>query len=660
MIVTNDELNLIATTIRCLSMDIVQKANSGHPGMPMGCADIAAVLWTKIMNYEGSDPLWPNRDRFILSAGHGSALLYTMLHLAGYNLTMDDLKNFRQIGSLTPGHPEFNHTPGVETTTGPLGQGFANGVGMAIASKLMASEFNSSENKIFDHFIYILAGDGCMMEGISSEAGSLAGHMKLGNLICIYDSNRITIEGSTDLAFSEDIKKRFESQGWHVEEIDGHNFEEIENSIKKAQEVSDRPSLIIAKTTIAKGSSSMEGSEETHGAPLGADEIKKSKEILGWPADSSFYVPQEVYDIFNRVRAEKRSAYNAWKEKFNSSMTSQTFKDKWYSFFSKVDTNRLKELMPSFKTGEKIATRNASGKVIEVLYRELPNFLGGSADLAPSNKTFVKNVPESGHGKTGKIIHFGVREHAMAAIQNGLAYYGGFIPFSATFFVFMDYLRPAVRIAALSKLHCIYVFTHDSIFVGEDGPTHQPVEHLAAARAIPNLRVIRPCDAIETVEAWLCAIEHQGPTILALSRQNLPVIERNPSHEINLNKGAYIIYNCEDPDIIIFASGSEVSVSIEAAKLLQNQGIKARVVSFPCWELFDTQSDDYKKTILCQGTKKAVVEAGISMGWEKYAGNDAIFITMESFGQSGPAEAVAEFYGFTAEKIAQKIKDSLK
>lgn len=658
MPINKDELKLIARTVRTLAMDTVQKANSGHPGMPMGCADIAAVLWGKVMNYNSEDPSWVNRDRFILSAGHGSALLYTMLHLSGYSVTLDDLKQFRQMGSLTPGHPEYRHTPGVETTTGPLGQGFANGVGMAIAESLLAEEFNTPGNEIIDHYIYAIAGDGCMMEGVSSEAASLAGHLKLGNLIYIYDSNRITIEGSTDLAFTEDVKKRFEAYGWDVAEIDGHDFDRIEGAILAAQKIKDKPSLIIARTAIAKGSASMEGSEESHGAPLGTDEVKASKEKLGCSGDALFDVPEEVYNIFRRVKEDKKKLYVSWSDKFNSAITGEK-KSRWNSFFSAPDIDKLRTLLPVFKAGEKIATRAAGGKILEVLYKELPNFLGGSADLSPSNKTHVKNISESGHGKVGRIIHYGVRENAMGSIQNGIAYYGGFINFSATFFVFMDYMRPAVRMAALSGLQSIYVYTHDSIFVGEDGPTHQPVEHLAVSRAIPNLNVIRPCDAEETREAWIAAISRkEGPTMLALSRQNLTVMERDEkSSAMNLHKGAYTIYGAANSDVIILASGSEVGVSVEAAKLLEKvNGIKARVVSFPCWELFNVQSEAYKKEILPDTVKKVVVEAGTRMGWERYSGDKALFITVDEFGRSAPEAALADYFGFTPSEIAERVK----
>jgi transketolase len=614
------------------------------------------------MNYNCEDPAWINRDRFILSAGHGSALLYSMLHLSGYGVSLDDLKQFRQMGSLTPGHPEYKHTPGVETTTGPLGQGFANGVGMAIAEKLLAEEFNTPGNEIIDHFIYAIAGDGCIMEGVSAEAASIAGHLKLGNLIYIYDSNRITIEGSTDLAFTEDVKKRFESYGWDVAEIDGHDFDQIEGALIAAQKVRDKPSLIIARTSIARGSASMEGSEESHGAPLGADEVKASKEKMGCSGDALFDIPEAVYNIFRSVKEEKQKLYSSWVENFDSCIKGEK-KIKWNAFFSTPDIERIRSLLPSFKAGEKIATRAAGGKMLEVLYKELPNFLGGSADLSPSNKTHVKNISESGLGKVGRIIHYGVRENAMGSIQNGIAYYGGFINFSATFLVFMDYMRPAVRIAALSGLQSIYVYTHDSIFVGEDGPTHQPVEHLAVSRAIPNLNVIRPCDAEETREAWLAALARtDGPTMLALSRQNLTVMERDEKSSVmNLHRGAYTVYGAGNSDVLILATGSEVGVSVEAAKILEKEnGIKARVVSFPCWELFNKQSETYRKEILPDCIKKVVVEAGTRIGWERYSGDKALFITVDEFGRSAPEAALADLFGFTPAKIAERVKNYLK
>ncbi|MBP7735340.1 MAG: transketolase [Spirochaetes bacterium] len=662
MAITNDDLKLIATSIRTLSMDAVQKANSGHPGMPMGCADIAAVLWTKFLKHDPADPAWQNRDRFVLSAGHGSMLLYSMLHMSGYDLTLDDIRNFRQLHSKTPGHPENRVTAGVETTTGPLGQGFANGIGMAVARDLLAAEFNSDGNTLVDHYIYAIVSDGDLMEGISSEAASLAGHWGLGKLIYIYDSNDISIEGPTDLAYSEDAAKRFAAYGWHVQKIDGHDYGQIEKAIKKAQKNLDRPSLIIAKTRIAKGSPKLEGSEESHGAPLGVDEVAATKQNIGCAPGDSFCVPQRAYDIFGERKRKMKRAHNAWKKQFKTSVTGEKLA-RWKTFFTAPDIDALRKKLPAFDPAKAVATRSASGKILEALFRELPNLAGGSADLGPSNKSFVKGFSESGKGKTGRNIHFGIREHAMGSIQNGMAYYGGVIPYTATFLAFLDYMRPSVRLAALAKLHTIYVYTHDSLFVGEDGPTHQPVEHVASARAIPNLTVIRPADAEETKEAWLAAIGRtEGPTMLSLTRQDLPVIAREQGRGAeNLHRGAYIVKEPSGkPDIVILASGSEVHISIAAAEALESQGIKARVLSFPSWELFDRQPQSYRMEVLSHGTPKAVVEAGIRMGWEKYAGPHALYITMDRFGESAPAKVLAEQYGFTKENIVKKVTEFMK
>lgn len=656
-----DELHQTATTLRGLAMDAVQKANSGHPGMPMGCAEIAAVLWGKIMKYNPADPAWPNRDRFVLSAGHGSMLLYGMLHLSGYDVSLDDLKKFRQLDSLTPGHPEFRHTPGVETTTGPLGQGFANGVGMGIARQMLASEFNAGK-KIIDHYIYAIVGDGDLMEGVSYEAASIAGHMGLGSLIYIYDSNDISIEGDTNLAFSEDVKARFEACHWHVQMIDGHDFEQIEAAILEAQKVTDKPSLIIARTSIAKGSPGKEGSASSHGAPLGDDEVAASKKNIGLDPESCFNVDPAVYDAFEKRRAELQEVYSTWQKVFNAAVAGE-LKVTWDSYFSKPDAGSLRASLPAFETGESIATRGASGKVLEVLFEKLPNLLGGSADLGPSNKSFVKGYSESGRGTVGRNIHFGIREHAMGAIQNGIAYYGGFIPFGATFFVFMDYMRPAIRLAALSGLQTFYVFTHDSFFVGEDGPTHQPIEHLASARIIPNLNVIRPADAEETREAYIAALENTGgPTIICLTRQNVPVLDRGKGGGAeDLAKGAYIIRDCEgSPDIVLAASGSEVHVAMDAAEALAGDDIKARVISFPSWFLFDKQDEAYGESLFPHDVPVTVVEAGRSFGWEKYTGSDVLFITVEDFGASAPAGELAKKLGFTPENVVQKVKDFLK
>jgi transketolase len=661
MPVTTDDLKMIAATIRTLSMDAVQKANSGHPGMPMGCADIAAVLWAKILKHDPADPGWVNRDRFVLSAGHGSMLLYSALHLSGYDLTLDDIKNFRQLHSKTPGHPEHTVTKGVETTTGPLGQGFANGVGMALARDMLASEFNTADNEIIDHYIYALVSDGDLMEGISSEAASLAGHWGLGRLIYIYDSNDITIEGPAGLAFSEDVAKRFTAYGWHVLKVDGHDYAQIEKAIKKAKKIGDRPSLIIAKTRIAKGSPKLEGCEESHGAPLGTDEVAAAKKNIGCSPTESFCVPERVYEIFNQRKKKLKRARNAWKRNFKTSLQGDLLA-RWNRYFNRPDIGELRKKLPAFDPEKAIATRSASGKILESLFREMPNIIGGSADLGPSNKSIVSGFSESGKGRIGRNLHFGIREHAMGSIQNGIAYYGGFIPFSATFLAFLDYMRPPVRLAALGRLRTVYIFTHDSIFVGEDGPTHQPVEHIASARAIPNLNVIRPADAEETKEAWLAALARDsGPTLLSLTRQDLPIIPREKISAESLHKGAYVIKECDgEPDIVILATGSEVHISVAAAAELKGKNIKARVVSFPCWELFDAQPVKYQMEVLSHGAPKAVVEAGVRMGWEKYAGPHALYITMETFGMSGPAKVLAGEFGFTKENIVRKVEEFLR
>jgi transketolase len=660
MKIAKEDMKLVATTIRTLAMDGVQKAKSGHPGMPMGCAEIAAVLWLKALKHNPSDPAWANRDRFVLSAGHGSMLLYSMLHLCGYDLSMDDLKNFRQWESRTPGHPEFGHTPGVETTTGPLGQGVANAVGMTLAQELLRAEFDAG-GPLIDHFIYALAGDGDLMEGVSYEAASLAGHWGLGRLIVVYDSNEITIEGSTDLAFSEDAAARFAACGWHVQRVDGHDCDAIEAALAAARDEKARPSLVIAKTRIAKGSPGREGSEESHGAPLGDDEVKKTKANLGCDPDGTFCVNERVYEIFAMRRKELESEYDAWRTMFDKKVKGE-LKKRWDRFFDAVDADSLRGALPVFETGKSVATRSAGGKVLEALFRELPNIVGGSADLAPSNKSFVKGYNETGRGAIGRNIHFGIREHAMGAIQNGIAYYGGFIPYSATFFVFMDYMRPPVRLAALSKLRSIYVFTHDSFFVGEDGPTHQPVEHLAVARAIPGLTVIRPADAEETREAWLAALSGEaGPTAILLTRQDIPVLERGADGARGLHRGAYVLWDPKRAlDIILLASGSEVHIALEAAKELEASGIGARVVSFPSWEMFEKQPGGYRESVLPAAVgRRAVIEAGLSMGWERYAGVGALYVTLEHFGASAPAQVLAGRFGFTKDNIMARVRSYL-
>lgn len=661
MPLTQNDLKLVADSLRFLSIDAVQKAKSGHPGMPMGAADIATLLWTKHLKFNPQDPNWMNRDRFILSAGHASMLLYSLMHFAGYDITLDDIKQFRQWGSKTPGHPEYWHVPGIETTTGPLGQGFANAVGMAYARDMLAKEFNDTDNSLIDHFIYVLTSDGDLMEGISYEAASLAGHLGLGKLIYIYDSNRVCIDGCTDLSFSDDIVKRFESFHWHVQEIDGHDLNAIDKAIERAKSNTKQPSIIIAHTEIGKGCITKEGSAVCHGSPLGDDEIKNTKNKFGWDPEKSFHVPEQVYKIFNDIVLQHQKTYTEWQSKFKKEISGEKH-IRWNNFFSKPDINKLRESIPAFDPAKKIATRESNHAVLTSLFKTMPNLIGGSADLGDSNKVYVKGISESGMRETGRTIHFGIREHAMGAIVNGISYYGGFIPYSATFLVFKDYMVPPMRLAALSKIPSIFVFTHDSFFVGEDGPTHQPIEHLASARMIPNLHVIRPADADETREAWLSAVSRtDGPTMLIFTRQNLPLLPHDTTSNtaLNLHRGAYVAYETAgDNDIIILASGSEVHISIEAAKELEKTGKKCRVVSIPCWEIFEKQDDDYRESILQKNiTRRVVVEAGTRFGWERYAGCEAVYITRDEFGRSAPAEILAEKFGFTAENIVKQINN---
>jgi len=660
-----DELAI--NTIRFLAVDGVQKAKSGHPGMPMACAPIGYLLYSKIMRHNPSNPKWTNRDRFVLSAGHGSMLLYSLLHLSGYDLPLEQLKQFRQWGSITPGHPEYGLTPGVETTTGPLGQGFANAVGMAIEQAYLSARFNKDDIKIIDHFIYGICSDGDLMEGVSHEAASLAGHLKLRNLIFFYDNNSITIDGSTSLAFSEDVGKRFEAYHWHVQYLeDVNDLDAIETAIKNAQEA-DAPSIIVTTTHIGYGSPNKQDTAEAHGSPLGEDEVKLTKKNLGWPEDSSFLIPVEVADLFASVKEKGAQLENEWKNKLEE-YTKKYPEDA--KLFTAMINNELgdgwKTKLPVFPDdGKKMATRAASGKVLNAIAASLPGLIGGSADLAPSNNTMLKDYPAfSAENHAGRNFHFGVREHGMASILNGMALYGGVIPYGGTFLIFSDYLRPALRLGSLTGVRPIYVFTHDSIGLGEDGPTHQPVEHLSSLRAIPHLVVIRPADANETAYAWRAAIEHKGsPVALALTRQGLPVLDQNkyPSAQ-GLLKGAYILKDSsEKPELILLASGSEVSVTISAAELLESEGIKVRVVSFPSWELFEAQDDHYKETVLPSDVwARVAVEAGVKQGWEKYVGSLGAYVTIESFGHSAPEKIVMEKFGFTPQNIAETAKQVLK
>ena len=653
--------------IRLLSADAIQKANSGHPGLPMGCAPLAFWLYSNVMKHNPKNPNWKNRDRFVLSGGHGSMLLYSALHLSGYNISMDDIKNFRQWGSVTPGHPEFGLTPGVETTTGPLGQGFANAVGMAVAGKFLAAKFNKENFELLNHKIYTLMGDGDMMEGLSHEAASFAGRNKLDNLIAFYDNNSITIEGRTSLAFTEDVAKRFESYDWFVQHVsDINDLKQLDAAIKNAKETEGKPSLIIVDSVIGYGSPNKKDTAGIHGSPLGEEELRLAKENLGWDPDKLFFVPKEVYEYFKEKTAVGTEAEEEWNKLFASYKNEFPKEAELFeNIFAGNFGDEWGKNLPEFKEfGSKIATRSASGKVINTLKDYLPAMIGGSADLAPSNNTLMNGEEDfSAENFGGRNLHFGIREFAMAAIMNGMEYYGGVVTYGGTFLVFSDYLRPAIRLASLSKLAPIYVFTHDSIGLGEDGPTHQPVEHNAALRSVPGLTVIRPADANETVYAWKAAIENRTqPTAILLTRQKVEIIDRTKyASAEGTEKGAYVIKDANgEPNIILMASGSEVELALKAAETLESEGVKARVVSFPSWELFEMQSDDYKESVLPSTvTKRLAIEAGIAQGWEKYSGADGKIISIEKFGASAPADKLFEEYGFTVENVVRVAKTIL-
>lgn len=660
---SDEVLQEISKTIKILSIEMVERAKSGHPGAPMGLSDIAAVLWGKFIKVCPEKPEWQNRDRFILSAGHASALLYSTLHLAGFNITKEDLANFRQWGSTTPGHPEYNPKIGVETTTGPLGQGFAMGVGMAIAKRILQSIFNRDGFNLLDHYIYGIVSDGDIMEGISYEAASIAGYLGLGEIIYIYDSNGITIDGKTSITFSEDVQKRFESAGWHVIEIDGHNFKEIDMAITEARKVKDKPSIIIAHTKIGKDSPTKEGTNKCHGAPLGEEEVKAVKKKIGWTLEP-FEVPEVVKDFFRKKREQWRKEYERWENLFRRFC--ETFPDlaeKWNRFFTRYIPEDLEKYFPKYEAGKKIPTRVASEDVLQILSERVENLVGGSADLAESVKTVMKKFPFISRGNfAGRNIHFGIREHAMGGILNGISIYGGLIPYGGTFLVFSDYMRPSMRIAAMMKTKTIYLFSHDSIFVGEDGPTHQPVEHLASLRSIPNLVTIRPADANEVPYCWQIALEEPRPVAIILTRQGVEVIDRKKYSDPSLVKrGGYVIAkNSEKPTLIIISSGSEVPISIKVYEKLRELKIESWVVNMASWEIFEEQPDDYKRSVLPPEVKKRVIiETGTSFGWAKYGGENALYITVEEFGVSAPFEVIQEKFGFTPEKIVQKIQKYL-
>ncbi len=653
------DLQYAANVVRGLSADSVQKANSGHPGLPLGCAEIGSQLFFREMTFNPRDPNWINRDRFVLSAGHGSMLLYSLLHLTGYDVSLEDLKQFRQVNSNTPGHPEYGHTPGVETTTGPLGQGVGNAVGMAIAERMMASRFNTPEHTLIDHYVYVLAGDGCMMEGVSAEASSLAGHLQLGNLIMFYDSNEITIEGRTDLAFTESVADRYRAYGWHVQEIDGHDLEAVAGAVAEAKK-DDRPSFIRARTTIAKGAPTKKDTHGAHGAPLGDEEIKAMKEQLGLPPED-FFIPAEMEQWREQMLEKGRCAQEQWEERFQEwSKANPELHQLWQVYFSSSLPEGVEDVLPQYEEGDAPATRAAGGDVLNSLADAIPNLVGGSADLAPSTKTNLNSFASITRDDfSGRNFNFGVREHAMGAIVNGLYLYGGLRPFGSTFLVFSDYMRPAVRLSALMGLPVVHVFTHDSIYVGEDGPTHQPVEHAEALRTIPNLRVYRPADAEETAQAWLSALNcPDGPSAILLTRQGVPVFAK-PKHW-DMQKGAYVVADAAKPKVVLAASGSEVSLALSAAAKLESDGVSARVVSMPCRELFLEQPQDYRETVFPSGTPILFLDVGVGSGWYSVApGAKSATFTLDEFGVCGPGDEVAAFFGFSAENAAAKAKELL-
>lgn len=655
---------LCIQTIRFLSMEGVQEAKSGHPGMPMGMAPAAYILWTKYMNFNPANPRWHNRDRFVLSAGHGSMLLYSMLNLCGFEISMDELKTFRQWGSKTPGHPEYEPDHGIEVTTGPLGQGISNAVGMAIAQKYLAQYFNREGFPIIDYKIFVIASDGDLQEGVASEACSLAGHLGLDNLVVVYDDNHISIDGVTELSFTEDRAKRFESYGWYVQEVggDGNDMAALETALDQTK--SGKPSIIKLRTHIAYGSPNMQDTSKAHGAPLGDDEIRLMKEKYGWDPDKKFHVPQEVTAHMAKVIEKGKEAETIWNKMFDSYANkypelAEEFKN---AAAGKLPVN-LDEIMPKFKAGESMATRKASGMTLAAVMPNLPMIMGGSADLTPSNNTIWPDAKDfQKDSRDGRYLRFGIREHAMGSILNGISVSGMMRAYGGTFLVFSDYMRGAVRVAAISGYPSIFVWTHDSIGVGEDGPTHQPVEHLASLRVIPNLIVFRPADANETAQAWKYTLENKdAPVALLLTRQGLPVLDQDKYGSAKAtSKGAYVLVEADKPDVLLLASGSEVSVALCAAEALAGNGIKAQVVSMPSWELFEKQPQDYKDSVLPPAVKARVaVEAGVELGWHKYIGDNGIFIGMSSFGASAPAKVCFEKFGITTDAVVDAAKKSI-
>lgn len=660
---TPQQARRTADTIRFLAADAVEKANSGHPGLPMGAADMAVALWGGFLNVNPADTAWANRDRFILSAGHGSMLLYSLLHLFGFDLPMDELKNFRQWGSKTPGHPEFGHTAGVEVTTGPLGQGIANGVGMALAAKMAAERFNTPAFSPITHRVFGLVGDGDLQEGISYEAAALAGHLGLGNMVYLYDDNSITIEGSTNLAWSEDVPKRFEAAGWHIQKVDGHDHAALTTALQNGINETAKPSLIIATTRIAFGSPNKQGSSGAHGSPLGKDELAATRKNLNWELEP-FQVPAEVTELCKARVVAMKQTYDAWQAGFAGWRVANPDKAAlWDATWQKQVPQDLAQQLLATVVGKDGATRALSGAVLQKAAELIPALAGGSADLAPSNNSDIKGSASVQPGAFGgRNLHFGIREHAMGAVCNGMALYGCFIPYGATFLVFSDYCRPAVRLSALMQQQVIYIFTHDSYAVGEDGPTHQPIEHTASLRMIPGLQVIRPADAVETALAWYAAIKyHNGPTALILTRQKLPVLPHQDGADQSLPlQGGYVLVDVANPAVVLMASGSEVSLALDAAGLLAGKGIAARVVSVPDLGTFMAQPQEYRRSVLPAGVKRVAIEAGRGESWGRLLGEEGLFIGWEQFGASAPAEVLAEQFGLTPSKVADRVASFLK
>jgi len=665
---TGSELDWLAiNTLRTLSVDMVEHAASGHPGLPLGAAPMAYALWHRHLRFDPASPDWPDRDRFVLSAGHGSALLYSLLHLAGYALSLEDLQAFRQWGSRTPGHPEFSHAPGVEATTGPLGQGSANAVGMAIAERALAHRFNRPGHTIVDHYTYALVSDGDLMEGVSAEAGSLAGHLNLGKIIYLYDSNGVSLDGPNSLTFTEDVAARYRAYGWQVLEVEDGNsdVDAIDAAITEAKSDPSRPSILIVRTTLGYGSPNKQGTSAAHGSPLGEEEAALTKRALGWDPARTFYVPEDARAHFRSAAERGGQTHEEWRRRFEAySGAHPGPADEWMQAMAGELAEDWDLDLPSWGSGEALATRKASGTVLNAVGARLPSLLGGDADLSSSTNTALKGAGSfDGRTGAGRNLHFGVREHAMGAIANGMAYHGGVRPYVATFFVFSDYMRPAVRLAAMSRLPVIFVWTHDSIAVGEDGPTHQPVEQLAALRAIPNLYVLRPCDANETAEAWRFALTRRdGPTALVLTRQGVPVVDRSGSAPASgCARGAYILKEPEGgPAAILIASGSEVAVALEAERILAAEGVPARVVSMPSWEAFEAEDEAYRDSVLPPEVRARVaIEAGVSLGWHRWVGDQGRVLGVDRFGRSAPGKVNMEAYGLTPARAAEAVRETV-